>query len=109
KVAPVQSWIVLDCCQRIGRVHWSSVASDHFFPWVENAAYARFKIPSGDWESGSFVLYCESMSAADGAPPEVDTIPAKILNRRSRIKQSRSHYRTIRFLLPCLLFPFVCR
>ena len=69
KVAPFQSGIVLDCCQRIGRVHWSSVASDHFFPWVENAAYARFKIPSGDWESGSFVLYCKSMSAADGAPP----------------------------------------
>ena len=53
------------------------MASDHFFPWVETAAYARFKIPSGDWESGSFVLYCESMSAADGAPRKSIRFPPK--------------------------------
>jgi hypothetical protein len=37
-----QSGIVLDCWRHSGRVHWSSVAADHFFPWKENAAYARF-------------------------------------------------------------------
>jgi hypothetical protein len=42
KGEPFRSGIVLDCWRHSGRVHWSSVASDHFFPWKENAAYARF-------------------------------------------------------------------
>jgi hypothetical protein len=37
-----ENGIVLDCWRHSGRVHWSSVASDHFFPWRENAIYARF-------------------------------------------------------------------
>jgi len=42
KGKPFQSGIVLDCWRHSGRVHWNSVAADHFFPWKENAAYARF-------------------------------------------------------------------
>jgi hypothetical protein len=41
KGEPFHSGIVLDCWRHSGRVHWSLVAADHFFPWVENAAYAR--------------------------------------------------------------------
>ena len=40
-------------------------------------------------------------------PPEVDKIPANILNGRSRRKRSCSDSRTIRFVLRCLLFPSV--
>ncbi len=42
KGKPFQSGIVLDCWRHSGRVHWSSVTGDHFFPWKENLAYARF-------------------------------------------------------------------
>jgi len=42
KGKPFQSGIVLDCWRHSGRVHWNSVAADHFFPWKENAAYAGF-------------------------------------------------------------------
>jgi predicted DCC family thiol-disulfide oxidoreductase YuxK len=42
KGEPFHSGIVVDCWRHSGRVHWSSVAADHFFPWVENSAYTRF-------------------------------------------------------------------
>ena len=42
KGAAFENGIVIDCWRHSGRVHWSSVAADHFFPWRENAAYARF-------------------------------------------------------------------
>ena len=42
KGAPFSSGIVLDCWRHSGRVYWSPVTADHFFPWIENNTYARY-------------------------------------------------------------------